>query len=398
MRKPLLTALCTSALLVPGIVFAQDDAAENPPENENEGAEVVDQKTGDEVKMTPSADGAKETAPGETHTVQKGDTLWDLSQRFLGSPWYWPKVWSYNPEIANPHWIYPGNLVRFFPAGEEVPSRVEVGEAPQEMDEGGGDVTSPEMMDESEERSVRGKATPYVPRAAIRVHRTAFVTRAEVEETGTLVATFSEKTMLSAPDQAYVKFKRPSEARIGDKYVVFHTEREVFHPDSGAKLGYVTRIDGLASVVRVEKNVATIQLSQTFEDVRLGQHIAPVGDKLNDALAPRANDREMKGMVVTTLEPQLTILGEHHYVVIDRGSGDGVQPGNTFTIVRNGAGEHKNPAKGQDMDLPTESIGLCVAVDVKERTCTCIVAKTIREVVIGDRVEMRVSTKTASVQ
>ena len=72
--------------------------------------------------QTPSAEAAP---PPDTYTVKPGDTLWDLSGRFLNNPWYWPKIWSYNPEITNPHWIYPGNLLKFFPGAEEAPTRVE---------------------------------------------------------------------------------------------------------------------------------------------------------------------------------------------------------------------------------------------------------------------------------
>ena len=66
----------------------------------------------------------------DSYIILKGDTLWDLSGRFLNNPWYWPKVWSYNPEITNPHWIYPGNAVRFFPGTEEAPARIEPVPAP----------------------------------------------------------------------------------------------------------------------------------------------------------------------------------------------------------------------------------------------------------------------------
>ena len=51
----------------------------------------------------------------DVHVVQPGDTLWDLSSKYLNSPWVWPRVWSYNPHITNPHWIYPGQVVRFHP-------------------------------------------------------------------------------------------------------------------------------------------------------------------------------------------------------------------------------------------------------------------------------------------
>src|SRR5512137_992705 len=59
----------------------------------------------------------------ENYVIQRGDTLWDLSGKFLDSPWYWPKLWSYNPQIENPHWIYPGNQLRLSAAGPEGPAR-----------------------------------------------------------------------------------------------------------------------------------------------------------------------------------------------------------------------------------------------------------------------------------
>lgn len=411
MRKSLLTALCMSLATAPTVALAQnedqtppagDDQAQQNTENdqgaeqqggETEGAEVVDQKQGDQVKM-PKTEGARETAPGETHTVVKGDTLWDLSQQYLGSPWYWPKVWSYNPEIANPHWIYPGNLVRFFPAGEEGPSRVEVGNAPQEMQEDEG-VTSPEMMQEEETKVNVSGRIGFVPKGAVRVQKTGFVTRAEVEEAGTIVNTFAEKLMLSYPDTMYVKFKRPSDARVGDNYVIFHTEKEINHPVNGGRVGYLTRVDGTAKILSVDKNVATAQVTGSFDDVRVGYLLGPAGEHLVDYLAPRPNDREMKGYVVASMEPQLTLLGEHQYILIDRGTSDGVQPGNTFTIVRNGHGNFLHPNEEQDMSLPTEPVATCMAVDVKDKTSTCLLIRSIREVVEGDRVEMRAGTRTA---
>ncbi len=103
-----------------------------PQEDSEEGEEAESSDT-EETEVSPKLvkpgtqiSTTQDAAPSEVHSVVKGDTLWDLSQRYLGSPWYWPKVWSFNPEIANPHWIYPGNQVRFYRSGDEGPSRVEV--------------------------------------------------------------------------------------------------------------------------------------------------------------------------------------------------------------------------------------------------------------------------------
>src|SRR5215831_4792526 len=120
MRAPLLM-LCLAA-------FAVRAQTQSGGGSEVEGTEVKQPP----AQRPPPEKGQVETAPPEgeaqVHTVEKGDTLWVLSGKYLGSPWYWPKVWSYNPQIANPHWIYPGNQVRFYPGngGQETPTRAEM--------------------------------------------------------------------------------------------------------------------------------------------------------------------------------------------------------------------------------------------------------------------------------
>ncbi|HEY0095978.1 MAG TPA: LysM peptidoglycan-binding domain-containing protein, partial [Archangium sp.] len=151
MRSRILSSLLLAAVLVPPVVWAQDEEKPEPEAgDETEGADVVDeqpdrQQRGDKIALPPGEKG-RESAPGEVHTVERGDTLWDLSSKYLGTPWYWPKVWSFNPQIANPHWIYPGNQVRFFAGGEEVPSRVETGTGPTEVAGGDEDLAAvPEL-------------------------------------------------------------------------------------------------------------------------------------------------------------------------------------------------------------------------------------------------------------
>src|SRR5438105_6182050 len=82
-----------------------------------------------EQSARPPPDDTIKPVPGtpDEYTIQKGDTLWDLSQKFLSNPWYWPKIWSLNPSIENPHWIYPGNKLRIIPGegGAQAPAQVQ---------------------------------------------------------------------------------------------------------------------------------------------------------------------------------------------------------------------------------------------------------------------------------
>ena len=56
---------------------------------------------------------------GFYYTVKKGDTLWDISQRFNDTPWQWPELWKENKQLPNPHWIYPGERIRLYLKGEK---------------------------------------------------------------------------------------------------------------------------------------------------------------------------------------------------------------------------------------------------------------------------------------
>src|SRR5258708_38922059 len=136
MRYAIIALLSSAlALAAPPAKGAAKKPAETKKQPLGEGDQKDEEESGADEEAGGQPEGSQTAKPSEggagtQHTVQKGDTLWDLSQRYLGSPWYWPKVWSYNPEIANPHWIYPGNVVRFSATGEEVPTQVETGNEP----------------------------------------------------------------------------------------------------------------------------------------------------------------------------------------------------------------------------------------------------------------------------
>jgi len=388
-----LGALCFAPL-----VWAQEQEGSG---SETEGRDVAPGPT------PKGASSGKETAPGEVHTVVKGDTLWDLSQHYLGSPWYWPKVWSYNPEIANPHWIYPGNQVRFFPSGEEVPSRVEVGEAPSEapaaepQDEGE-DISSSSMMEQDTGR-VQGTAKlGYVAPKGIRLVHQSFVTSKEVEEAGVIASSFAESTMLSFPDTVYVKMRKKGNLKVGDKLVIFRPGGEITHPITGARVGFMSFLIGTMKIVRISDSYATGQIqSDCWDEVLRGDLLGPYSDKMQEVVARKPNERDLKGYIVSTEVPLLALVGEHHLIVIDRGSTDGVQPGNTFVVLRRqdpttSVRSFVHPSRSDDATLPEEEVGTCVAVDVKEKASMCMVTRSIRDLEPGDRIEMRTGGGAAS--
>ncbi|HEX9241176.1 MAG TPA: LysM domain-containing protein [Anaeromyxobacter sp.] len=360
--------------------------------------------------QTPSAEAAP---PPDTYTVKPGDTLWDLSGRFLNNPWYWPKIWSYNPEITNPHWIYPGNLLKFFPGAEEAPTRVEpIGPGTPLAEAQPGDETvaeaeeEPEPVKELEDLSRAELKAPveqsdevavagpykigFAPQRQRFARHETFVTPAELAESGTIKAAFEEKKLLSMLDKVYIQFETPAAVKVGETYVIYRTEREVRRPGSREILGYQSNVIGSAKVVAVDDRAVTATIVQSLDTIERGALLGPWTQKFFRPIERRPNRQAVEGSVFAAHLDVVTNLGENHVVFVDRGEKDGVQEGNVFTVLRSGDQYKTKPDRATwDESLPVEKIGDLLVVDVKENASTALVLKSVKEVMIGDRVQMR---------
>jgi hypothetical protein len=388
-----------AALLISGLAFAappkkaaapaakkapSESEEESGDEGEGEGDDTGGGPVEGSMTVAPSSGGGEKAGAGTQHTVEKGDTLWDLSQKYLGSPWYWPKVWSYNPEIANPHWIYPGNVVRFFSTGEETPTQVELGNAP--------DVVPSERLDEDTVQ-VAGKLN-YEPKGTLLYRAAGFVTKKEIDEAGQIAGSFVQAQYLSSHMTVYLQFKNKGTAKIGDRLVIFKPAQEVSHPTKGGTVGYLTELTGVARITRTDGPMMTAMITDAYNIIERGDLVAPYSEALLKRVAPKPNDKKLDGVIVAQLG-----IGTYVTAIVDQGSDQGVQPGNVFTVVRWQDGlQHEtanNPAFKDDA-YPDEEVGHCIAWEVKSSATSCVVVNALREIVVGDAVEMRIGGSGAA--
>lgn len=359
-----------------------------------QGDEEEDTAPEGSATVTPEKPAPPSKSPGEApnaaHTVERGDTLWDLSRRYLGSPWYWPKVWSYNPEIANPHWIYPGNMVRFYGADEQ-PTQVEVGtEVP--------DVEESAMFSEETDGVTKAGQIGYRPKNSVTLGITAFITTKELEQTAKIMGSFAENEMLTFPYSVYVDVSEKKSLKLGDTAVIYREGGEVLHPKTKAFIGYLTRVvaEGKVTALDQKKKVATIAITRSLDEVHRGDSVSPAGESVIRTVAPRPNDKEVKGAMLVAGAKRYTLhQGESFVVMLDKGADDGVKLGNSFTFFRAGdtseTERHFSPA---DIDerFPREVVGQCLVVDVKSKASSCLLIRTMRELVPGDLADMLVSS------
>jgi len=379
-------------------------------------AEQLEGGPGDEAQPPPASAGrGTGAAPPDTYTVKSGDTLWDLSGRYLDNPWYWPKLWSYNPGIANPHWIYPGNVLRFFPAGEEAPVRVEPGpvasapveaapgvddfKAPKELEDlSRGNIHKAEVLDEEDAVLVVG---PYkVGRAAPKgpmVQRNSFVTAKQLQESGKIVAAFEEKMILTPGDKIYARFQDPSQVKVGQKFSIYRTDGQITHPVTNQQVGWKTVILGTARVTAMDPATAdTLVITYVNDGVERGDLLGPAAEQALRPIFFRPNRSAVAGYIIGVQPSIITGAAEFNVVYLDKGKADGVDVGNTFVVVRSGDPlsepiDRPLNTKG----LPREVIGEVVVFDSQDRASSAYVRRSLSELLVGDHVEMRPANDAA---
>jgi hypothetical protein len=374
-------------------------------------------------------------APGETqeYTIQKGDTLWDLSQKFLANPWYWPKIWSLNPSIENPHWIYPGNKLKVQAGAGGAPAQVDPAATaasndgkvqmpgpdgqPPAAEDPNDDPLAPSTPPPGPDTSIKATAEEqaaangvvsksgrlsFKPPSVLLVRASGLVTDQEVADAGTLEASFEEKQMLAQYDTAYVKFKQEGLARVGDKLIIFRPDGSITHPNTQQRLALKTKTVGEVKVVAVNGTLVTVQVGRTWEEIERGDLVRPWTEQMR-RLAPRPNSKSVDGVVVSAKNETLSTMGEGQEVFIDKGKNDGVEDGNTFYVVRRGDGltlTSRNVSGGSDtageqgdraakVAVPDENVAMLMVIEARDTVSSAMVIRSVREIEAGERVEMR---------
>ena len=220
----------------------------------------------------------------EVYKIKPGDTLWDLSSKFLKDPYLWPKLWERNPYITNPHWIYPGRPIRLSPDGVKPPPRP-VEEAAQ-----GPAVKEPQAktveptraaaadVDQRVEPAAEVRLIPMKPleegRPATAETRSAgFVNSFDYKGIGVILENKSGKLLLSESDIVYLAFRRREVVSVGDKYTIFRPSEDVFNPVTGQRVGRRYNITGNLQVIDLYQGFYTAKIIEAFEEIRNGDMI-----------------------------------------------------------------------------------------------------------------------------
>lgn len=339
------------------------------------------------------ADGYAELNPTsssspEFHTVRRGDTLWSISDLHFSSPWAWPKLWSMNPEIQNPHWIYPGDQVRLRAvvkqSGQQGPR------TPMTLGSG------PVVLRKSE-----------VPAQTIFLRDRGYIADDVKDVWGEIGGSPSEQMLLSYGSDVYLEIKKGQDVTVGQELTIFRPLRSVAKGEKGT-------IVAILGTVRVDRwdpktRIARAQITESLDVIERGAKVGPVGRRF-DVVPPQPSEVDVWAKITDSLYPHV-FYGQEQVVFIDKGSKDGLKPGNRlFAIAKgdrwkrslslaseyaaarpdeDGLGIEEVRGSDRDEDYPEEVIGEIRVLRVREDTATCLVTSASRELEPGFQVVAR---------
>jgi LysM domain len=348
---------------------------------------VTPQQRGTAQQVAQAGVPLEDLAPNapDSHTVKRGDTLWDISKLFLKSPWRWPQLWGMNLEqIRNPHLIYPGQLLVLDKSG----GRARLMVAQQGPD--GTVKLSPRVRGEG----VGDGAIPSIPLNLIGpfLNEAVVLSANELDAAPRVVAAPEGRVLMGRGDRAYVR------GELGGKtdWRLFRQATPLRDPGTKEILGYEARFVGTAAYVREGGLVATadgksnlpvpatFEILSTKEEVGVGDRLATVADRDFTAFTPRAPGKAMAGQVVQVYGDSLQ-AGQNQVVSINRGSRDGVERGHVLAVLRDGERTvDRTYAKPQDIKLPDERHGLMFVFRVFDRVSYALVLNVQHPVKAGD--------------
>jgi LysM repeat protein len=260
------------------------------------------------------------TAP-QSYTVKRGDTLWDISSTFLRDPWYWPEIWQINPQVENPHLIYPGDVLALAYGADGSPQLT--------LERGGAVRLSPRVRSEPLEGAVR--AIPYEVVAHF-MSRPSVLEKDEIDDTPYVVSTREQHLVAATGNVIYVR--GDVEGDINTRYNIVHVGDALRDPDDGDLIGYHGVYTGEARLVE-KTDPATLEITGSERETLDGDLLFPGSFDVPMDYIPHAPTQQVDGRVISIING-LYMAGQYQVVVINRGASHGVEPGHVLGVYVTG--------------------------------------------------------------
>lgn len=307
----------------------------------------------------------------QNYTVEKGDTLWDISNRFLLTPWKWPEIWHVNPQIENPHLIYPGDVIRMIYLDGQPRLTLDTSNRVVKL--------SPQI------RVVDGAGSiPSIPLDEINnfLSRSRVVTEEQIDNAPHVVSGESLRLVTGKGDRLYARGEFDEEVSV---YGIYRKGDTYVDPITGEQLGIQARDIGSGKMRALDGEIATLLLTRTTEEVRLGDRLlVDEGRSIDSTFFPSEPSGDVNALIIA-VEGGVSQVGKYSVVIINRGEREGMNVGNVLSVHKRG-GEVRDRVKGDMVTLPDERAGLVMVFRTFEKLSLGLVLEAERPLAVMDLV------------
>lgn len=329
----------------------------------------------------------------QTYTVQEGDTLWDISGRFLKDPWRWPEVWEAS-DIANPNLIYPGDIIILKVDGDMPKLTLQRGTQTQRVVQQHGQRVvklSPRVRAEPADRAI-----PTIPISVIG----PFLTRSEITQVGeleqyqTISSVDEERLLVTEGNRFYVANLGIPE---GEAVRIFRPGKILVHPETGEEVGQEAIYLGSAKV-EVRAKMSTLVLQNVVEEIRAGDYVLPnQQERIEPYYYPKYPHGEAQGFILSVLGG-VNQVGKNQVITITGGQDIGRDEGDVLSVLQTKSdlpsrvrakekfGKRMNPRAVEQYEFTPIEVGRVIVFKVFDRTSLALVMDAVRSIHLRDEV------------
>ncbi|MCH2057030.1 MAG: LysM peptidoglycan-binding domain-containing protein [Thalassotalea sp.] len=345
-----------------------------------------------------------EEAP-QTYIVEEGDTLWDISSIFLEQPWLWPQLWRLNPEISNPHLIYPGDVLRLVYDEQGEPQLiVEQEPVVTEVVEAKPRVKPTIKLSPQLRKQMKKEPIQTLPLNVIAPYMQYdhLLTQAEIDELPHVLGNDDGQKSGIDNHKLYVN----DDLEVGKSYAIYHVGAEIIDPETELPLGFDVKLTGTAQAIRAgdmaNRRPSTLLVNSANREIRSGNVVMPIneGQLLPSFFTMQTADESIRGIIVKSSSDGRE-FGKLEVIMINRGSDDMVKVGDILSIkrqspaiveTRNGPEYKKTASRWTRMstsdeaeyNMPEESLGHVMVFKVYENASMALIMRTSKPIRLQD--------------
>jgi LysM repeat protein len=388
-----LLAFIAAALIAAGCHSAPpvEESSAPPPAAEVRAADdSADDLTATEAAIAGMNDAAAtESQPAQTaqlirpdapmnYTVKRGDTLWDIAAVFLRDPWFWPEIWQINPQVENPHLIYPGDVLSLAYGG--------AGDAHVSISQYSGARLTPRLRSEGLDGPI--DTIPFAAIAAF-LSKPSVLTKEEALKAPHILAFRDHHMVGGTGHEIYVK---DLNASLNQRFTVMHIGEAIHDPETNTLVGYQAAYVATA-VVNAPAEVTKALLTDGAREALEGDRLISIDTDTPLTFTPHAPKTNINGQIIAVADGAEQI-GQFQVVIINRGTKHGLAPGAVLAVDQRGAlvpdkygkAPWEKNSFAKEVRLPYERAGTMIVFKVYDRISYSLVIGASGPMRVADRV------------